>query len=230
MSLTATGLPVGPPRQFTHGRIAFEAAPTPVATDARNRLVSLYGNCPLAQADVMIHGYRPQALEGLGYGAAARRALSPSLVDVSLCAYGWTGPWAGRRGFDSLVQMSAGIADAGMAWKGAAVPTPLPVQALDFATGYLMAAAAVRGLSARLKTGLGGQTRLSLARTAKFLVDAGRGDDAPFAPETEADLGEGLEATDWGPARRVRAPHVVEGAPAAWALPARKLGWAEAAW
>ena len=54
MSLSATGLPVGQPRQFTHGRIAFEAAATPVATDARNRLVSLYGNCPIAQADVIV--------------------------------------------------------------------------------------------------------------------------------------------------------------------------------
>ena len=54
MSLSATALPVGPTRQFTHGRIAFEAAATPVATDARNRLVSMYGNCPPAQADVIV--------------------------------------------------------------------------------------------------------------------------------------------------------------------------------
>jgi NAD+ kinase len=54
VSLSATGLPVGPARQFTHGRIAFEAASTPVAIEARNRLVSLYGNCSLQQADVIV--------------------------------------------------------------------------------------------------------------------------------------------------------------------------------
>ena len=54
MTLTATGLPVGPARAFTQGRIAFEAAPTPLATDARNRLVSLYGNCAMAQCDVIV--------------------------------------------------------------------------------------------------------------------------------------------------------------------------------
>jgi crotonobetainyl-CoA:carnitine CoA-transferase CaiB-like acyl-CoA transferase len=50
-------------------------------------------------------------LDRLGFDAATRCALSPGLIDVSLDAYGWTGPWAARRGFDSLVQMSSGIAD-----------------------------------------------------------------------------------------------------------------------
>ena len=68
----------------------------------------------LSEADVIIHGYRPDALERLGLGAETRRSARPGLIDVSLDAYGWTGPWAGRRGFDSLVQMSCGIADEGM--------------------------------------------------------------------------------------------------------------------
>jgi NAD+ kinase len=54
VTLTATGLPVGPPRQFLYGRIAFEAALTPLATEARNRLVSLYGDCPASQADAVV--------------------------------------------------------------------------------------------------------------------------------------------------------------------------------
>jgi crotonobetainyl-CoA:carnitine CoA-transferase CaiB-like acyl-CoA transferase len=68
----------------------------------------------LADAHVLLHNYRSDALDRLGYDAAARRALAPGLVDVALCAYGWSGPWAKRRGFDSLVQMSTGIADTGM--------------------------------------------------------------------------------------------------------------------
>ena len=82
----------------------------------------------------------------MGLGADVRRALRPGLVDVSLDAYGWTGPWRARRGFDSLVQMSCGIAAAGMEAKGNDNPFPLPAQALDHATGYLLAAAALRGL------------------------------------------------------------------------------------
>ena len=92
----------------------------------------------LAEADILVHGYRADALEQLGYGDVQRRALNPSLIDVSLCAYGWSGPWALRRGYDSLVQMSCGIAAAGSAWQGVETPVPLPVQALDHATGYLL--------------------------------------------------------------------------------------------
>ena len=95
----------------------------------------------LTQADVLVHGYRSDALDRLGLGMARRRALRPGLVDVALDAYGWSGPWRARRGFDSLVQMSCGIADAGMRQPGRDRPTPLPVQALDHATGYLLAAA-----------------------------------------------------------------------------------------
>ncbi len=185
----------------------------------------------LSQAHVFLNGYRPGALDGLGYGAAARRALSPGLVDVCLSAYGWTGPWAGRRGFDSLLQMSAGIADTGMRWQKTDRPFPLPVQALDHATGYLMAAAAVRGLTRRLAGGQGTEARLSLARTARLLVDQGRAERlSAFAAETPDDLSPEVEATQWGPARRLRPPVSIAGSPMRWSRPASALGTARAAW
>jgi hypothetical protein len=68
----------------------------------------------LSRAHVLVHGYRADALERLGLSAATRRALRPGLIDVALNAYGWEGSWRDRRGFDSLVQMSTGIAEAGM--------------------------------------------------------------------------------------------------------------------
>ncbi len=186
----------------------------------------------LAQADVLVHGYRPGALDALGLGRARRRALNPALVDVSLDAYGWNGPWAGRRGFDSLVQMSGGIADAGMRRLGRDRPTPLPVQALDHATGYMMAAAAARGLRHRLATGEGLDIRLSLARTAFFMIaEVGVSwDTEPIAPETDADFDGVLEATAWGPARRLAPPVAIDGAPMRWDRPAGPLGASEALW
>ena len=184
----------------------------------------------LGRADVLVHGLRPGALEGLGLGAERRRALNPGLVDVSLNAYGWGGPWQHRRGFDSLVQMSTGIAEAGMREGGHDRPTPLPVQAIDHATGYLMAAAAVRGLAQRRATGAGCAARLSLARTAHWLVSAQRHPVEPLAPERAGDVGEALESTSWGPARRVRAPLEVQGAAMCWDRPALALGSAQACW
>jgi len=185
----------------------------------------------LSQADVLLHGYRPGALDRLGYDPAKRRAIAPALIDVSLCAYGWNGPWAGRRGFDSLVQMSAGIAQAGMAWKKAEVPTPLPVQALDHATGYLIAAATVRALTRRLTSGRPTTARLSLARTAKLLTDMGQQSiSSGLAPEQADDLAPAIEQTTWGEAQRLSPPAIVAGAPMLWDVPARELGSAQPVW
>jgi crotonobetainyl-CoA:carnitine CoA-transferase CaiB-like acyl-CoA transferase len=185
----------------------------------------------IAEADLFIHGYRPEALAALGFGDDVRRALNPGLIDVRLDAYGWSGPWRNRRGFDSLVQMSTGVAAAGMQWRGAAKPVPLPVQALDHATGYLMAAAAVRGLALRLSNGEATSARLSLARTAALLIATPRDESEPKALKpTDADYSPALEATDWGPAHRAAAPAAVAGAPMNWMRPASRLGSAPAAW
>jgi hypothetical protein len=185
----------------------------------------------LAQADVLVHGYRPAALERLGYGKQFRQALNPALIDVSLDAYGWTGPLAGRRGFDSLVQMSCGIAEHGMRMQRASKPVPLPVQALDHATGYLMAAAVLRGVLFRLTDNRAMQARLSLARTAGLLADAGPADaEPPLAGADDADLSPVIEHTDWGPARRLLPPAVLDGAPMAWARPASSLGSSPPEW
>lgn len=183
----------------------------------------------LAQADVLVHGYRPDALAHLGYHDEIRRRIAPGLVDVSLDAYGWSGPWRERRGFDSLVQMSCGIADVGMRRTGADRPVPLPVQALDHATGYLLAAAALRGLAERQHTRRGCQFRLSLARTAQALIDWGTHEtEIPLSPESGIDLAPWMEETPWGPAQRLRAPISIAGTALTWELPAAALGTAAA--
>ncbi|MGW7775722.1 CoA transferase [Pseudomonas machongensis] len=185
----------------------------------------------LGEADILLHGYRADALEHLGFGAQHRRQLNPGLIDVSLNAYGWSGPWQARRGFDSLVQMSSGIAREGMRWQQTDRPVPLPVQALDHATGYLMAAEAIRGLEQRLARGAGYRARLSLARTAKLLVEHGTmADDLPLAAETPEDLDPHLEQTPWGPAQRIKGPLKVGQASMHWARGACELGSAQARW
>jgi hypothetical protein len=185
----------------------------------------------LADADIVVHGYRNGALDQLGLDADARRALRPGLVDVCLDAYGWTGPWAGRRGFDSLVQMSIGIAEAGMRAYGRDRPTPLPVQALDHGTGYLMAAAALRGLAARRRGDGGSLWRTSLARTGMVLSALGgparEGTLPPASPDDEADA---LETTSWGPAHRLRPPASIAGVTFGWDRGASALGSADARW
>jgi hypothetical protein len=186
----------------------------------------------LADADVLVHGYRPGALGRLGFESVRMHELSPGLVEVSLDAYGWSGPWSTRRGFDSLVQMSTGIAAEGMRASGGDRPVPLPVQALDQATGYFLAAAAIRGLTQRLTSGNGCEVRASLARTARLLISQSRGDRDPvsFARETASDLADDEELTVWGPARRLKPPIEIQGCPIRWAIPAGPLGTAPPRW
>lgn len=195
----------------------------------------------LAGADVLVHGYRSDALDHLGLGPAERRRVRPGLVEVSLTAYGHTGPWSGRRGFDSLVQMSSGIAGWGLRRAIAERPTPLPVQALDHATGYLMAAAALAGLARRVADGAGSWSRLSLARTAAELESAVRlparplATPAPFTdtatePVTASISPAAPISTAWGPATVLPAPFAVGSVRPAWTRGSRPLGSDAPAW
>jgi crotonobetainyl-CoA:carnitine CoA-transferase CaiB-like acyl-CoA transferase len=185
----------------------------------------------LASADVLVHGYRSGALAGLGYGEAERRSVNPGLIDVALNAYGWSGPWSIRRGFDSLVQMSSGIADFGMKQASVDRPFPLPVQALDHATGYFMAAAILKALTVRRDQGRVLSARLSLARTADLLARTRRDRlHDGLCPETEGDLDPCREATLWGPAKRVRFPLNIAGLMPDWPHPAGPLGTSSPAW
>ena len=185
----------------------------------------------LRDADVLVHGYRADALERLGLGAAERRRIRPGLIDVALNAYGWDGPWRNRRGFDSLVQMSSGIADAGMRILGRERPTPLPVQALDHATGYIMAASVLRGLSRRVARGRGYEARTALAYAAHALVRGpANPSTAEFSPPAGIEWSPTVEATDFGPARRLVPPAAIEGAPMRWDRGASRLGSSRAAW
>ena len=185
----------------------------------------------LKQADLLVHGYRPGALAGLGYDTAKLRQINSRLVDVSLCAYGWTGPWAKRRGFDSVVQVSCGIAAYGMLKAGIEQPVSLPVQALDHATGYLIAAAAIHALNCRDTNGAIYSARLSLARTAHLLMSqVSDPERASFANETDSDIDGLIESTEWGEARRIRFPLSMSGMPAKWNYPAGSLHASEAKW
>jgi hypothetical protein len=185
----------------------------------------------LRHADVLVHGYRADALDNLGFDDQTLAKIRPGLVDVSLNAYGWRGPWRNRRGFDSLVQMSSGIAEAGMRILGKDRPTPLPVQALDHTTGYLMAAAVVRGLTQRIATGQGFRAHTSLARTAQLLVTGPMGSvSQALGPTVEKDWSESIEATAFGPARRLRSPMTVGDAPMYWDRPAVALGSSAPVW
>ncbi|MFF6998726.1 CoA transferase [Streptomyces sp. NPDC008313] len=121
----------------------------------------------LATADVVLSGYRPGALDRFGLAPEALAERRPGLVIAQLSAWGAYGPWAERRGFDSLVQVATGIA----ATEGTAErPGALPAQALDHGTGYLLAAAVLRSLTEGTERGGTRLVRAALTQTAAWLT------------------------------------------------------------
>jgi hypothetical protein len=125
-------------------------------------------------AHVFIQGYRPGSLAALGFDPLTVARHRPGIVYVSLSAYGDEGPWAEKRGFDSLVQTATGFNLAEAQAAGVVEPRAMPVQILDYATGFLMAFATQAALYRQANFGGSWHVRLSLARTGLWLRSLGR--------------------------------------------------------
>ncbi|MGZ4663370.1 MAG: CoA transferase [Arthrobacter sp.] len=193
----------------------------------------------LAGADAVVTGYRHGALDRFGLNGRELLAARPDLVVVTLDSWGSAGPWSGLRGFDSIVQAACGIASTyGMEDDGGWRPGALPVQALDHATGYGVAAAAVRLLAARRRTGLGGNAHLSLARTAEELFSlAGGQDPDSMSGPTSTESPAGLRtpeyrsvASSYGELRYVGPPLLDAGHPLDFQSPPPPYGSSQPAW
>jgi crotonobetainyl-CoA:carnitine CoA-transferase CaiB-like acyl-CoA transferase len=138
----------------------------------------------LGTADVVVTGYRPHALAAFGLEPATLAARHPGLVVASLDAWGSTGPWAAHRGFDSIVQAASGISV--LESKGGG-PGALPAQALDHASGYLLAAGVLNALRRQTTEGGSWHVHAHLARTAHSLLTMSDPSSAPAGPQLDLD-------------------------------------------
>ena len=187
----------------------------------------------LDTADVVVSAYRPGALDAHGLAPDALFARRPDLILAQLCAWGWTGPRAGRRGFDSLVRAGVGIAAHEASPDGR--PGALPAQALDHGTGYLLAAAVLRALTEQRTRRPGGRhLRFSLAGTASWLLHGIRPEpaDASGPDSRPYDASHWLTETDsaYGRLRYALPPIGYDGAPADWARPPGRWGTDAPVW
>ncbi len=121
-------------------------------------------------ADVFSQSYRPGALASRGFSPEALAEIRPGIVCVELRAWGREGPWRERRGFDTIVQTATGMA---LVSGGGTEPRLMPVSAIDYVSGHLMAYGAMVALARRVREGGSWLVRVSLARTGKFIVDRG---------------------------------------------------------
>jgi crotonobetainyl-CoA:carnitine CoA-transferase CaiB-like acyl-CoA transferase len=190
--------------------------------DALRRLV--------AGADVFSQGYRPGAIDKLGFSPADLARIRPGIITVSISAFGPDGPWRDRRGFDSVVQSASGIADelAGLpsaAGGGDGSPRALPANPLDYTTGYLAAFLVMVALGRRARDGGSYHIDLSLAQTGRYLAELPRADGElvaarePYLPRTRLDELMITRVTPYGPLRYFAPAARMPGTPPRWDLP-----------
>ena len=181
----------------------------------------------LAAADIFSQGYRPQAIAALGFSPEAAAEINPGIIYVTLSAYGHAGPWAGRRGFDSLVQTATGFNHAEGQAAGIEGPKELPAQMLDHATGYFMAFGAMLARARQSREGGSWQVRVSLAQTGRWLWNLGRLEHGlkarDFTGETVLPFIDELPS-GFGRLHAVRHSAVLSRTPAFWDRPAMPLG------
>jgi len=191
----------------------------------------------VSRADVFSQSYRPGALARRGFSPEDLAALRPGIICASLSAWGESGPWSGRRGFDSIVQAVSGIAHAAGRDAGdAAKPKLLPVSAIDYVSGYLMAYGVCVALARRRQQGGSWLVRVGLARVGKFIVDRGVLPESAWRglpDELPQDELEPLLAQMRSPDGRIRylKPAVeLSETPAFWCRPPVKLGYHPPVW
>jgi crotonobetainyl-CoA:carnitine CoA-transferase CaiB-like acyl-CoA transferase len=175
----------------------------------------------LDRADVLVTGYRPGALAALGLDDDELAITHPGLVHASLSAWGPTGPWGSRRGFDSIVQAATGISL--IESPDGERPGALPAQVLDHATGYLLAAGVMAALRQRAEAGGTWRVRAHLARTAHWLL---RTDalDAPGRPVDDPAPWQVGADTAYGRVVQARPAFRIDDGPATFPWPPHRWG------
>lgn len=228
MLITSPKLPSIAPLVVDTGRGKRSAQLDLTQREGRDTLATL-----VPEADVFVQGYRPGGLAALGFSPQELARLRPGIVCASLSAYGHVGPWATRRGFDSLVQTASGFNVAEAQAAGVNEPRPLPAQALDHGAGYLLALGVQLALLRRAAEGGSWHVRVSLAQTGRWLRSLGRVPQGLAAPDpTAADVQDLMETSDsgFGSLLAVRHAGRLSDTPPAWERQSVPLGTHPARW
>lgn len=230
MRISGPGLPFSEPLVIDTGYGKLSAEIDLKSAEGRETLLKL-----LSEADVFSQSYRPGAIASTGFSPEELTRVRPGIIYISLSAYGHTGPWQKKRGFDSLVQCCTGIVHEqshGLYEE----PRHLPAQVLDYATGYLAAFGAMEALRRRALEGGSYLVRVSLAQTAHWIKRLGRiapTHDARHLPDPKIEDVVDLTMETESSFGRIRhlAPAVTLSETASyWARPPVPVGWHKPVW
>jgi crotonobetainyl-CoA:carnitine CoA-transferase CaiB-like acyl-CoA transferase len=184
-------------------------------------------------SDVFMQAYRPRALSQKGFGPEELSSIKPGLIYVSLSAYGHVGPWAQNRGFDSLVQTATGFNFAEAEAMKLSGPKELPCQALDHASGYLMAFGAIMARLRQAQEGGSWHVRVSLAQTGNWIWSLGQSPESVKGRDlTYEDVSDLIEtsASEYGEVSAIRHSAVFSETSARWEQPVTPLGASAPKW
>ncbi len=119
-------------------------------------------------ADVVIQNFRPGVADRIGVGYARLAALNPKLVYLSISGFGQTGPKAGERAYDPIIQFYSGVAavQGRIHLDHPQQPEQVNMLILDKLTAYTGCQAITAALLARSRTGEGQHIELSMLDTA----------------------------------------------------------------
>ena len=233
MKISAAHLPFIPYQEFDtgHGKLSTHLDLRDGA--ALTKLQDLVREC-----DVFSQGYRPDSLANRGLSPQLLAQLRPGIVCTSLSAFGHTGPWSARRGFDTAVQAVSGIATRqGELFPGARPgPQFYPVSAIDYLAGYLMAFGTLIALRRRAVEGGSWLVRTSLAQVGQWLVQQGELDTSVLTNvPCEFDAGQieawlTSSATPMGQLTHLAPVTRLSETPARWARASVPLGYHPPEW
>lgn len=222
MRITAEHLPFMAPLVIDNGRGKLSAFLDLRNTHDKAKLAGL-----VRQSDVFVQGYRPGTIASRGFSPEYITKLRPGIISASLSAYGACGPWANRRGFDSLVQMATGINAEEAAAAGTDEPKTLPCQALDHAAGFILSFAVMIALHRRATIGGSWHVETSLAQAGRWIENLGRLEHGFNCPDpARSDIADLLQASPsgFGELSAVKPSGILEESPAFWSKPSMPPG------
>ncbi|KAK4495491.1 hypothetical protein PRZ48_013823 [Zasmidium cellare] len=194
----------------------------------------------IKDADVFLQSYRPGSLARRGLSPAELIKIRPGLICANLAAWGTEGPWKENRGFDSMVQTASGmnVSEAQHFDSSGATPAKtLPLQALDHASGYLLAAGIAAAVYKRAVKGGSWQVDVTLAGTMKYLKSLGQlpgkegfGEGKKLPKELLTDEMMETKESGYGSLKAVKHSARVEGKQPGWDFMPKPHGGYEPRW
>jgi crotonobetainyl-CoA:carnitine CoA-transferase CaiB-like acyl-CoA transferase len=115
----------------------------------------------IATADVLVHNFRPGAVERIGLGEDTVREIRQDLVYVSISGFGDSGPYADQRAYDPVIQALSGLAEI-QTDRDTSRPRMVRTIIADKTTALTAAQAITAALFARERSGHGQHVRIAM--------------------------------------------------------------------